>query len=177
MASTPITPTPAPAPAPAAPTVLPKLPNWLNAGSVTAFGTVVLGYVLAFLVALDPGIVGTSVLVKALLPSVGVLVATGATLYLVITHRATTKAIAASGGSVTLPTWTDPASVTTFISTILGAVFGILTLLHPGFSEPAVVHAVLPSVGLLVAAVAQIVNVATHHGVVKAAAVRALSVA
>ena len=162
------TPTPTPTP------VVPKLPNFFNASSVTAFLVAVAGFVMAFLVALDPHWSG-SVAVNAVLPSVGLLVATAATLFMVVTHRKTQATIAAAGGSVVLPTWSDPSSVLTFLTTILGAVFGVLTVLHPGFQEPAVVHALLPSVAILVAVAAQIVNSATAHAVHRAVAVAKLA--
>lgn len=68
----------------------------------------------------------------------------------------------------TLPTWTDPASVTSYVTSILAAVFAVVTSLT-GKGEPAVVQALLPASGLVVAGVAQIVNIVTHRGVQKAA--------
>ncbi len=70
---------------------------------------------------------------------------------------------------VPLPKWTDAASVVSYITSILGAVFAVITALHPGYSEPTIVQAILPSVGAVIAGVAQIVNVITHRGVQKAA--------
>jgi len=71
---------------------------------------------------------------------------------------------------VSLPTWTDSQAVTTYLVSVVGAVFGILGALHPGWTEPSWVTAVIPSVGILVAAAAQWVNVATHRGTNKAVA-------
>ncbi len=69
---------------------------------------------------------------------------------------------------VPLPKWTDAASVVTYITSILATVFAIITALHPGYSEPTIVQAILPSVGAIIAGVAQVVNVITHRGVQKA---------
>ena len=71
---------------------------------------------------------------------------------------------------VSLPTWTDSQAVTTYLVSVVGAVFGILGALHPGWTEPSWVTAVIPSVGILVAFAAQWLNVATHRGTNKAVA-------
>ena len=70
-----------------------------------------------------------------------------------------------------LPKWTDAQAVTTYLTSVLGAVVAVVGALHPGFSEPAVVQAVLPTVGVLVAGVAQLVNVVTHRSAHAAAVV------
>ena len=85
------------------------------------------------------------------------------------------NAIAGAGSAalnpiVSLPTWTDSQAVTTYLVSVVGAVFGILGALHPGWTEPSWVTAVIPSVGILVAFAAQWVNVATHRGTNKAVA-------
>ena len=67
-----------------------------------------------------------------------------------------------------LPSWTDSSAVTTYITSIAAGVFAIVTAVT-GKGEPAAVQAILPSVGVIVAGVAQIVNVVTHRGVQKAA--------
>jgi len=67
-----------------------------------------------------------------------------------------------------LPSWTDPASVTSYITSIAATIFAVVTAIT-GNGEPAAVQALLPSVGLIVAGVAQIVNVVTHRSVQKAA--------
>lgn len=72
---------------------------------------------------------------------------------------------------IPLPSWTDSAAVTSYITTIVGAVFAFITGLHPGYTEPTAVQAILPSIGALIAAGAQIVNVITHRAVQKAAIV------
>lgn len=69
---------------------------------------------------------------------------------------------------VPLPTWTDAASVASYITSVVGAVFAFITGLHPGFTEPTAVQAILPAIGAIVAAAAQIVNVVTHRAVHKA---------
>jgi hypothetical protein len=70
-----------------------------------------------------------------------------------------------------LPHWTDAQSVSTYITSILAFVVSVIAGLHPGFWEPAIAQALIPAVGLLVAGIAQAVNVATHrsaHGKVAA---------
>ncbi len=70
---------------------------------------------------------------------------------------------------VPLPKWTDAASVVSYITSIFGAVFAVITALHPGYSEPTIVQAILPAIGAIVAGIAQVVNIVTHRGVQKAA--------
>lgn len=84
---------------------------------------------------------------------------------------------AATGSSATvqLPSWTDPAAVTSYITTLVGITFAVLTALHPGYTEPTIVQAILPSVGAIVAGVAQIVNVITHRNAVAKIAAAAIS--
>lgn len=67
-----------------------------------------------------------------------------------------------------LPTWTDAASVTSYITSLVAGVFAVVMVLT-GKSEPDAVQALLPAVGLIVAGGAQIFNVVTHRGVQKAA--------
>lgn len=62
-----------------------------------------------------------------------------------------------------LPSWSDPAAVTSYFVTIITLVVGVVAAFKPGFSEPAVVQAVVGSVGIVVAGIAQIVNVFTHR--------------
>lgn len=71
--------------------------------------------------------------------------------------------------TIPLPSWTDAASVTSYITSLVGAVFAVITALHPGYAEPVIVQVILPSVGAVVAGVAQIVNIITHRSVQKAA--------
>jgi hypothetical protein len=75
--------------------------------------------------------------------------------------------VATPSAIVSLPTWTDSQAVTTYIVSVVGAVFGILGALHPGWTEPSWVTAVIPSVGILVAFAAQWINVATTRGTTK----------
>jgi hypothetical protein len=58
--------------------------------------------------------------------------------------------------------------VTSYITSIAATIFAVVTAIT-GNGEPAAVQALLPSVGLIVAGVAQIVNVVTHRSVQKAA--------
>jgi hypothetical protein len=87
--------------------------------------------------------------------------------------------VAAAGAApnpiVSLPTWTDSQAVTTYVVSVVGAVFGLLGTLHPGWTEPSWVTAVIPSVGILVAFAAQWVNVATHRGTNKAVALAVIN--
>lgn len=73
---------------------------------------------------------------------------------------------------IPLPTWTDAAAVTTYLTSFIGIVFAVITAIHPGYSEPTIVQTLLPSIGSVIAGVAQIVNVITHRNVL-AAAIRA----
>lgn len=84
---------------------------------------------------------------------------------------AITKTTAAAPATTTipLPSWGDAASVTSYITSVLGAVFAVITALHPGYTEPTIVQVLLPSIGAVVAGVAQIVNIITHRTVQKAA--------
>ena len=70
---------------------------------------------------------------------------------------------------IPLPSWTDEASVQTYLTTGVSLVVAFLTLLHPGFTEPAVVPAVIPAVAFVVAGVAQLVNIIWHRKVTAAA--------
>ncbi len=147
-----MTPTPT-APAPTDPTAL---PNWTNVRSVSAFLAAVVAFVVALVAALHPGFHLSAALLGAV-PAVALLVATGAVLYLVIARRQSLAHIAASGGTVPVPTWTDPASVSSWLTTIASAVFAVLTALHVA-AMPASLHTLLPILGGIVAVVAQVVN-------------------
>lgn len=68
---------------------------------------------------------------------------------------------------IPLPSWTDPGAITTYITSFLAAVFAVVTAMT-GHGEPAVVHALLPAIGVIVAGVAQMVLLITHRGVQKA---------
>ena len=70
---------------------------------------------------------------------------------------------------VALPKWTDASSVQSYIASILGVIFAVITGLHPGYTEPTIVQTLLPIVGVLIAGAAQLVNVITHRGVQKVA--------
>ncbi len=72
---------------------------------------------------------------------------------------------------VPLPNWTDPASIASYVTTIIGVIVAVLALVHPGFKESAQVQALVPTVASVIAGVAQIVNVITHRSVQKAALV------
>lgn len=54
--------------------------------------------------------------------------------------------------------WNNPASVTSALTAILGAVVAIVATVHPGFSLPASVQASLGAVGVIVAGAAGIAH-------------------
>lgn len=70
---------------------------------------------------------------------------------------------------IPLPTWTDAASVTSYLTSLVAIVVTIITAVHPGFTEPVVVQSVVPAVGFLVAGAAQLINVWTHRSAQKSA--------
>lgn len=69
----------------------------------------------------------------------------------------------ATVNGIPLPTWADEASVQTYLTTGVSLAVAFLTLLHPGFTEPAVVPAVIPAVAFVIAGGAQLVNVIWHR--------------
>jgi hypothetical protein len=72
---------------------------------------------------------------------------------------------------IPLPTWTDAASVTSYLTTVVGVAFAVVTGIHPGYTEPTIVQAILPVAGVLIAGGAQLVNIIWHRSVQKAAIV------
>jgi hypothetical protein len=68
-----------------------------------------------------------------------------------------------------LPTWSDAASITSYVTSLLAGVLGVIVLVHPGFTEPTAVQAAVPSISAVVAGVVQLINIITHRGVQKAA--------
>lgn len=70
---------------------------------------------------------------------------------------------------VPLPTWTDAASVTSYLTSLVATAFAVVTLVHPGYTEPSFVQGFVPAVGFLVAGAAQIFNLVTHRTAQKAA--------
>lgn len=79
-----------------------------------------------------------------------------------------TPAVVSTLPAIPLPTWTDAASISSYLTTILAGVLAFITGLHPGFSEPAIVQTLVTTVSVVVAAAAQAINVLTHRSVVKA---------
>ena len=79
------------------------------------------------------------------------------------------KTIGTPGGPVRLPSWKDAQSVTSYLTSLLAVIAGVLSALHPGWHEPAIVQAVVPSVAALIAGVTQVANVLSHRSVIKAA--------
>ena len=67
-----------------------------------------------------------------------------------------------------LPKWTDAASVASYLTTILAGVFAVYIYIT-GHGEPTIVQALVPSVSVVIAGIAQIVNVITHRSAQKAA--------
>lgn len=62
-----------------------------------------------------------------------------------------------------LPSWTDAASITSYLTSAVTGVVAVITLAHPGFTEPALVRALIPAVSLVIAGGAQIFNAVTHR--------------
>lgn len=54
--------------------------------------------------------------------------------------------------------WSNPASVTSALTAVLGAVVAVLATVQPGFHLPTAVEASLGSVGVIVAAAAGLVH-------------------
>jgi hypothetical protein len=63
---------------------------------------------------------------------------------------------------IPMPTWTDATSVASFATSIITGAVAVIAFVHPGFTEPSIVQALVPTVSILVAAGAQIVNVLRH---------------
>ena len=74
-----------------------------------------------------------------------------------------TKATTTNNTPLPLPNWTDSAAVTSYVTSVLAIVGAVITLAHPGYIEPAIVQAIVPSVAAIIAGVAQVVNVITHR--------------
>lgn len=75
----------------------------------------------------------------------------------------TTTPATAGHTALPLPAWTDSAAVTSYITSVIATIGAVVTLAHPGYSEPTTVQAVVPSVAAIIAGIAQIVNVITHR--------------
>ena len=67
-----------------------------------------------------------------------------------------------------LPSWTDSASIASYLTTVLASVFAVVIYVT-GHGEPTIVQALVPSVSVIIAGVAQLVNIITHRSVQKAA--------
>ncbi len=77
--------------------------------------------------------------------------------------------------TIPLPTWTDYASILTYITSVVAIIVGVISAIQPGFKEPAAVQAVIPAVALLVATGAQIYNAISHRNAHAAAAVATIN--
>lgn len=62
-----------------------------------------------------------------------------------------------------LPSWTDPQAITSYLVTLAGTAEAVVVAIHPGFTPPAAVQAVLPAIGMLVAGAVTAVNIITHR--------------
>ena len=72
--------------------------------------------------------------------------------------------------AVTLPSWTDPTAIATYLSSFAGLVVFVVAIFHPGFNPPpSTVQAVIGGVSLLIAGAAQLANVIRHASATKAA--------
>ena len=63
--------------------------------------------------------------------------------------------------------WNNAQSVSSYLTTIVGAVVGIIALLHPGFHESNLIQALIPSVSFIIAGGVQVFNLVTHRSVQK----------
>ena len=72
-----------------------------------------------------------------------------------------------------LPSWTDAPAIASYLTTILAGVFAVYIYLT-GHSEPTIVQALVPSVSVIIAGVAQLVNIIMHRNA-QIAAIRAAS--
>lgn len=77
--------------------------------------------------------------------------------------------VAPTTTAVPLPTWTDAASIASYVTTVIGTILTFITTVHPGFHEPAIVEEIVAPISALIAGGAQIVNVITHRSVQKVA--------
>ena len=71
--------------------------------------------------------------------------------------------MAVTPAPVPLPSWTDAASIASYITSLLAGVVGVVALLHPGFVLPTAVQAVVPAVSALIAGGVQVVNLIWHR--------------
>lgn len=79
--------------------------------------------------------------------------------------------------AIPLPTWTDGASVATYVTFVLGAALTIIAVIKPGWHPSFNVQAVAIAMGTLVSSAAMIVNVIRHLIVTKALVATASSLA
>jgi hypothetical protein len=80
--------------------------------------------------------------------------------------------------AITLPTWSDPISITAYLGSLVVLVLPFITVLHPGFNPPASsVQAALTAVGLVVAGGIQVFNFIRHTVLHKAAIATGLPLA
>lgn len=63
--------------------------------------------------------------------------------------------------------WDNAASVASYLTTAAAVAVDAISLLHPGFKEPAVVQALVPSVATVIAGVVTAVEVVTKRAVAK----------
>jgi hypothetical protein len=75
-----------------------------------------------------------------------------------------------TGSAPALPTWKDAQSVQAYLGALASAAAGVIAAVHPGFTEPPIVQALIPSIATVVAGAVLAVNVITHRGAHKAVA-------
>ena len=68
---------------------------------------------------------------------------------------------------VTPSKWTDPAAIASYITSLVAGLVSILSILHPGFTEPAIVEALVAPIAAVVAGGVQVFNIVTHRSVTK----------
>lgn len=59
--------------------------------------------------------------------------------------------------------WNDAASVASYLSSLVFAATALIAMIHPGFSLPTIVPAIVTPVASVIAGIIQIVNIITHR--------------
>lgn len=63
--------------------------------------------------------------------------------------------------------WTDPAALASYITSVLAALVSVLAMIHPGFSLPSSTETWVASIAGLIAGGVQVFNLVTHRSVTK----------
>lgn len=73
---------------------------------------------------------------------------------------------------IPLPTWTDPTSIVVWLTAMVTMANGIIVVLHPGYTEPPIVEALVPAVSWLIAGGVIVANIVRHWKATVAAITR-----